>query len=97
VESGACFCTLSVKIDLKPGSNPNCVNPNSHGNVAVAIFGSLTLDVSLIDTSTARFGGAPAKRCKVSDVEMEGPNPGEFMPPDGIPDLVCHFDTENVP
>jgi hypothetical protein len=84
-----------AKIDLKPGSNPNCVNPNSGGNVAVAIFGSAVLDVTTL--SNVQFGGASALRCSVEDVPMEGPNPGEFpLTGDGIPDLVCHFNTQAV-
>jgi hypothetical protein len=83
-----------VKIDLKPGSNPNCVNPDSPGRVAVAVFGTSDFDVSEIDQSTLEFGGAPAERCSFEDALMEGPT-GVFTT-DGITDLVCHFATADV-
>jgi hypothetical protein len=77
-----------VHVDLKPGSNPNCVNPRSKGNVAVAVFGSETLNVANIVQSTVVFGGAAPLRCSFQDVLKEGDTL-----PDGIPDLICHFDT----
>ncbi len=53
-------------IDLKPGSCPNCINPDSHGVVAVAI-----LDTSYNPCpGTISFGGAPqVGPCKVEDAD----------------------------
>jgi hypothetical protein len=74
------------KIDLKPGSNPNCVNPRSRGEVAVAIRGNAEFDVQLIEEATVAFAGAPAVRCEPEDI----------APADGFPDLVCHFLTQEA-
>jgi hypothetical protein len=86
--------SLLVSVDLKPQSNPNCVNPQSRGVVSVAIFGSSTFGVASIDRSTLVFGGAAPLRCSFEDAYREGPT-GIFSL-DGIPDLVCHFSTQAV-
>ncbi len=86
--------SIQVKIDLKPGSNPNCVNPESKGKTTVAIYGSDTFNVADIDQASLRFGGAPPLWCNVEDAIMEGPT--LVFTQDGIPDLVCHFDTSQI-
>lgn len=78
-------------MDLRPGSNPNCVNPRNRGNVAVAVFGSEALNLTHIVQSTVRFGGAAPLRCSFQDALKEGD-----IVPDGIADLVCHFETLQV-
>lgn len=72
---------VEVAVDLKPGSDPNCVKPSSRGSVSVAILGASDLDVSQIDQSSLDFGGAVPQRCDL----------GDQAPADGIPDLTCHF------
>jgi len=78
---------LPVIIDIKPGSDPNCFNINSHGVIPVAILGTDTFDVSNIDQSTLSFGGL--------DVRIRGnkwPSCGlEDTNGDGLLDLVCQF------
>lgn len=83
-----------VPIDLKPGSNPNCVNPDSRGRVAVAIFSTDDFDATTVDPFSVQFSGADALRCKLEDALMEGPT-GVFTQ-DGLLDLVCHFRTNEV-
>ena len=77
----------SLTIDIKPGSDPNCFNINSHGVIPVAILGSDTFDVSNIDQSTLSFGGL--------EVRIRGnkwPSCGlEDTNGDGLFDLVCQF------
>jgi hypothetical protein len=83
----------SVVIDIKPGSDPNSVNPRSNGVIPVAILGAENFDVSIIDPSSLRFGpmeSHPAHRLgdpfvlthHLKDVNL-----------DGRPDLVAHFRT----
>lgn len=81
-------------IDLKPGSNPNCVNPDSRGRVAVAIFSTDDFDATQVDPDTVQFSGAGALRCKLEDALMEGPT--WVFTQDGLLDLVCHFRTRQV-
>ncbi|MGH9509904.1 MAG: hypothetical protein ACRD2M_08205 [Terriglobales bacterium] len=69
-------------IDIKPGSDPNCINPKSSGTVAVAILSTPGFDATAVSCASLTFGpaGAPALRCATEDVDL-----------DGDLDLVAHF------
>jgi len=78
-----------VKIDIKPGSDPNSINYRSRGNIPVAILSTMTFDApSQVDRSSITFGRTgfePSLRsCSPSPEDVNG---------DGLLDLVCHFDT----
>jgi hypothetical protein len=80
-------CTLQVEIDIKPGSDRNCLNINGHGVIPVAILGSDELDVAAIEPDSLAFGGLVvrvkgngAPQCAFEDSDL-----------DGWMDLVCHF------
>ena len=82
--------TLTVDIDIKPGSDPNCFNINGHGVIPVAILGSGDFDVSQIDLASLSFGGLA--------VRVRG-NKGplcslEYSNNDDYLDLVCHFEDD---
>jgi hypothetical protein len=79
--------TITIQIDIKPGSYPNCFNINSHGVIPVAILGTADFDVMHIDVSSLDFAGLDvrvkgngAPQCSVEDVTG-----------DGYSDLVCQF------
>jgi len=80
----ALVTTTSVEIDIKPGSDPNSINPFSRGVVPVAIFGSEDFDVAGIDLTRLTLGIDDALPAIVgrrhSDVNA-----------DGFPDLILHF------
>jgi hypothetical protein len=73
-----------LRIDIKPGSDQNSLNPGSQGNVPVAILGEPGFDVTSIDPATLSFGparAAPAHRPCGHVEDVNG---------DAIPDLVSH-------
>jgi len=92
IANGGSRLAINVDIDIKPGSDPNCFNVNGHGVIPVAILGSSTFDVTLVDFTTLLFGGL--------EVRVRG-NKGplcSFEDSDGdtILDLVCHFEDDST-
>ncbi len=85
IDQGSFECIVQLKVDVKYGSNPNCVNPSSHGVLPVVFIGSADVDVSMIDQSTLTYLGAPVKRCTYDDVDL-----------DGIDDLNCKFKKDEM-
>jgi hypothetical protein len=88
--------SIEVDLDIKPGGDPNSINPDDGGVVPAAILGSDTFDVAYIDGMTLAFGPdgiAPAHN--LSD-------PAEFaghledVDGDDFLDLVAHFRTEET-
>jgi hypothetical protein len=82
-----------VTIDIKPGSDTNCLNINGHGVIPVAVLSDETFDAADIDVTTVSFGGLDVRvrgnkwpLCSLEDVTN-----------DGLNDLVCQFqdDPEN--
>ena len=81
-------------LDIKPGSYPNSINRKKNGVTAVAILGSASVDVSLIDVTTITFGTndvLPVHDLTIAEVRTEHTQDVNF---DGNPDLVCHFNTK---
>jgi hypothetical protein len=80
----------AVTIDIKPGSDPNAINPKSQGVVPVAILGAAGFDVREVDVASLRLGpgeAAPRKdEGRYEDVNRDG------LPPD----LVLHFPTPAI-
>jgi beta propeller repeat protein len=52
---------LNVSIDIKPGSEPNCINNNGHGVIPVAILGTADFDVLDLDPGTVSLSGLSVK------------------------------------
>jgi hypothetical protein len=81
---------ISIDIDIKPGSDPNCFNINGHGVIPVAILGSAEFDVTQINPLTLLFAGL--------EMRMRG-NKGplyhyEDVNGDGHLDMVCQFEDD---
>ena len=80
-------CTLGVQIDIKPGSDPNSINPRSRGVIPVAILTTETFDASTVDPNTVEFGpnGAAPVHAALEDVDG-----------DADLDLILHFKTQET-
>jgi hypothetical protein len=80
---------ISVTIDIKPGSDPNAVNPTSQGVIPVAILGSAEFDVTNVDVTTLAFGNGGA-----TPRHKQGGHFG-YVNDDAFLDLLSHFGTQD--
>jgi len=105
-------CPIIAKLDIKPGSCPNPVNPRSKGVVPMAIVGSDSFDVTQIDAGTLTLrradgvgsvatplSGPPGPRITIDDVAT--PFAGDLcdchdLGGDGIDDLLLKFSTPEL-
>ncbi len=89
-DAGAVEFGLLAKIDIKPRSGVNRINPFSRGVIRVAMLGLDTFDVADVDRATLAFGpsgAAPAKRRGGRLRDVNG---------DGFIDLVGRFATRET-
>ncbi len=96
-------CSLSVDIDIKPGSCPNPLNVKEKGIIPVAVLGSVDFDVLDIDFSTVLLEGvSPIARLHLpEDIAAPVPDPQDecdcgILGPDGFSDRVFHFDAQQI-
>lgn len=78
-------------VDIKPGSDPSCVNIDDHGVVPAAILGNPDFDVTRVAPESLKLAGLPVRildnglpQCGLEDVDE-----------DGQIDLVCHFEDQS--
>lgn len=91
--------TIPVNVDIKPGSWPNPINLKSKGVLPVAICGTLDFDVTTIDPISVHIGGVSALRWSYEDVATpfeDGEGEGHALNGDGYPDLVLHFEIQEI-
>jgi hypothetical protein len=77
------------RIDIKPGSDENPINPGAKGVIPVATLGNEFVDVQNIEFDSLRFGpaGAPPVHRKGHYEDVNG---------DGYLDLVTHHRTQET-
>lgn len=83
---------VAVRIDIKPGSDPNRINLRSQGKLPVAIFSAAGFDAIQVDPETVNLAHAPVEvkpsgRLMVSFEDVDG---------DGRLDLLVHFRTSSL-
>jgi hypothetical protein len=81
--------TIMVNIDIKPGSDPNSINPGSKGVIPVAILTTDTFDATTVDPLSVKFGPNGAG-------EAHGRGHIEDADGDGDLDLMLHFNTQDT-
>jgi hypothetical protein len=83
------FEPVPFSIDIKPGTFPNNVNPNSKGKLPVAILTTHFFDATAIDPATILFGATGNETAPVhwATQDVDG---------DGDIDMVLHFVTQET-
>lgn len=93
---------IDVALDIHPTSCPNPLNAKSKGVTPVAVLGTGTFDVSTINLTSIRLEGVAPARWSFEDVATpffpligkQGPQACNTLGPDGLMDLVLHFETQ---
>jgi len=86
-----------VKIDIKPGSFPNSINPDQNGTTPVAILSNEGFDApALVDLTTLTFGSTgDEESLSYNGKNKATPHCGfEDVDGDGLLDIVAHFVTD---
>jgi hypothetical protein len=89
------YCgVIEVEIDIKPGGDPNCVNKDGGGRIAVAVLSESGIDLNDIDVSTVRIDDD-------TDPNTPGVQPVRWslnkdVSGDEVNDLVFHFKTQDL-
>ena len=78
-----------IRIDIKPGSDPNSINLRNHGVIPVALLSDDAFDATAVDAGRLAFGPGAA-------LEAHGIGHPEDVDGDGDTDLVLHFRTQEA-
>lgn len=88
------ICPTTIEIDIKPGSDPNSINPKNRGNVPVAIHTTDDFDAGTVDPASLRFG-SPATVIEGDGATLaHDDGHEEDVDDDGDDDHVGHYPTQ---
>lgn len=85
--------TVTVAIDIKPGSDPNPIHLGSRGLIPVAILSTLDLDATIVNPETVLLAGAgvatqaKGKKAMTHEEDVNG---------DGLLDLLVQVETQDL-
>jgi hypothetical protein len=82
---------IVVQIDIKPGSDPNCINNNGHGAIPVAILSTEFFDATQVDTATVSLDGQAVRVVGKGNTQAHI----EDANGDGVDDLVLQIEDED--
>lgn len=85
--------SLSVDVDIKPGSSENPFNVKSKGVLPVIILGAPDLDVESIDVNSLLLAGVAPVSYSIVDMESVA---DQSVAPDGFNDMLLRFRTVDV-
>jgi hypothetical protein len=88
--SGVPASFLDIDVDIKPESERNPIKVTGRGLVPVAILGSASFDVGMVDVTTLAFGPDGAAPAHAAGGHFQDVND------DGIVDLVSHYRTQET-
>lgn len=79
---------VEAAIDVKPGSDPNCVNSDGHGVIPVAILSTADFDATEVDPATVTLDGQPVQTVGKTGRLLAR---AEDITGDGLDDLVVQI------
>jgi hypothetical protein len=86
--------TVSITLDIKPGSDPNSINVKSKGVTPIAILTTDIFDAMTVDSNTVCFGDADDPAGNGDCTEAHGKDHFDDVDGDGDLDMVLHFETK---
>ncbi len=88
IAPGTIDVEVCIEIDIKPGSDPNSINPKSKGVIPVAILTSDTFDAASVDPGSVTFGPTGTEAVPVKWAM-------EDVDDDGDIDMILHFKSQD--
>jgi hypothetical protein len=79
---------IKVTVDIKPGSDPNCINSDGHGVIPVAILSDFNFDAAQVDPSTLSLDGQAVRVAGKANMQAHL----EDVNGDGLDDLVVQIE-----
>ena len=83
---------LQVGIDIKPGSDPNCINSDGHGAIPVAIISTPDFDATQVDPETVSLDDQEVRIVGMANIQAHI----EDVNGDGLLDLIVQIEDTGI-